>query len=585
MNMIVLVLLGAGLLAMSWHKWMNMALDYGRELYIPWRITCGQVLYKDIASLFGPFPPYCNALLFKIFGASIMTLVFFNILVVLGITVMIYRFFNYTMDQRTALFTSCAFLVLFAFQQSNLGWDQGNFSYICPYSYSVTYAVFFSFLGLDRFLEHDRSGKDVWLAMVGGAIGLTALCRFEIFVCMCLAIILGLVIKRKPLKAWILVLAGFSVPIGIAYLYFLTQLPFAQVGGSIFGFNEHWWEIFNQRYYLLTAGLDNPWANFKIMLATAACYGLVVIIFKFLCLGDELLEKKRKQVLGTILVIGGMVGIVWVGSLILCLPYNRIFKGMAAIEIFMVGYLTFLLVRHQRDEPMFGRLFPLWVMAVWGFLMLAKVFLNAQTHSEGFVYALPGTLLLVALFQGFVPQYFERVHQKGHLVKTLATILLILIFMKGLSSTLLVYQARNLYIRSGGEIMACGKGFKYRPSNEDIAIFINNVDKIMTRNSTFVAFPQGAMLNFLTKRINPLPYTNFSTAETVKFGEPEMLRSLKQNRPDYIILAEPVLPLNASHVHVIYPYLIRAWILTNYKIVWCANPRNVDSLTVLKRIL
>src|SRR5471030_2580367 len=94
LNPFILVVLGASLLHICWLKWRNIIFDYGRELYTPWRITCGQVLFKDIASLFGPFPPYWNALLFKVFGVSIMTLVLFNILLVAGITILIYRFFS-----------------------------------------------------------------------------------------------------------------------------------------------------------------------------------------------------------------------------------------------------------------------------------------------------------------------------------------------------------------------------------------------------------------------------------------------------------------------------------------------------------
>src|SRR5258708_3811448 len=97
LNPFILILLGAGLLHLSWQKWVNITVDYGRELYTPWQITCGQVLYKDIASLFGPLPPYWNALLFKIFGASIMTLAVFNIFLIAVITLLIYRFFSYTM--------------------------------------------------------------------------------------------------------------------------------------------------------------------------------------------------------------------------------------------------------------------------------------------------------------------------------------------------------------------------------------------------------------------------------------------------------------------------------------------------------
>src|SRR5258708_1877643 len=90
LDKVILLLLGAGLWSVSWQKWVNITVDYGRELYTPWLISGGSVLYKDVASLYGPLPPYCNALLFKVFGVSIMTLAVFNAFIVAGITALIY---------------------------------------------------------------------------------------------------------------------------------------------------------------------------------------------------------------------------------------------------------------------------------------------------------------------------------------------------------------------------------------------------------------------------------------------------------------------------------------------------------------
>ena len=59
----------------SWRKWPDPLIDFGRELYVPWQITEGRVLYRDIESLFRPLFPYVNALWFRLFGVSLTTLV------------------------------------------------------------------------------------------------------------------------------------------------------------------------------------------------------------------------------------------------------------------------------------------------------------------------------------------------------------------------------------------------------------------------------------------------------------------------------------------------------------------------------
>ncbi len=591
---LILAFLTAGLLHMSWHKWVNITLDYGRELYVPWRITCGQVLYKDIASLYGPFPPYWNALLFKVFGVSIMTLVLFNIFLVIGITILIYRTFSYTMDRRTALFASVAFLIILAFRQGITNQDQGNFSFICPYSHGVTYAVFFSLWAIDCFASHSRLGRDALLGVSGVFIGLTALCRFEIFIFLGLAIasgfISGGIIGRWPLqrflKAGALLLGGFCAPIGIAYLYFSTQLPISRVASSILGFTDQWREILRINYYQYITGLDHPGHNFKTMLTTAAFYGLVIIAFKCLYLGRGFFKKSDKRWQGVIFVLLGLAGIAQVAIWILRFPYDEIFRGLPVMIIIMMGYLSLLLWRHQRDENKISLILPLWVMTVWGLLMLTKVFLNSRVNSEGFVYAMPAVILFIGLFQYLIPQYFEQVYPKNHFVRTLASVLLLLIFIVGLRSIAHIYQLRNFPVRIGSDIIICKK-IPWYPNDveiSEIADFLKNADKIMSKDANFVVFPQGAILNFLTKRVNPLPHITIMGAEVVSFGEHEILRSFKEYKPDYVVLSSEM-PLGylTHRSGIRYAFTIKAWILANYRPVWPAHPEMDNMITVYKR--
>ena len=586
----ILIVLGAWLLRLSWQKWTNITLDYGRELYTPWRITCGQVLYKDIASLFGPFPPYWNALLFKIFGASIMTLALFNILLVIAITVLIYKIFSYTTDKGAAFFASAAFLSILAFKQSNTNsMDQGNFAYICPYSYSVTYALFFSLWAIAMFARHVRSGKDTWWLTIGALIGMTALCRFEIFIFLAIAIASGFILKgimghwplKRFLKAGGLALGGFFVPVGIAYSYFFTQLPLSQVASRILGFNDHWIEFFHNNYYRFLTGFGDPWHNFIVMLVTAACYCLVAIAFKCLCMGIDRIEKKSQRWPGAFFVILGLVGMVQAVSWVLSDHYHGIFYGLPMVVIFMVGYLSLLLARHKQDEEKLRRILPFFVMAVWGLLMLSKVFLNVQIDFEGFVYAMPGIMLFIVFFISIVPEHFERVHAKGHFVQTLASVLLVLVFIVGLKPTVQAYQSRRFSIQSGSDKIICDLFSTQEIGG--IASFLKDTDKIMGKDANFVVFPEGVMLNFLSKRVNPLPFITFISAEMISFGEQDMLSSFKGHRPEFVVLNDRFFREYSYQPGDIYPLGIRAWILANYHPVWPVHPEKGNIITVLKR--
>ncbi len=61
LDLLILLSLGglaAVLLAVSWRKWPDPLIDFGRELYLPWRISQGAVFGRDVESLYGPLSAY-----------------------------------------------------------------------------------------------------------------------------------------------------------------------------------------------------------------------------------------------------------------------------------------------------------------------------------------------------------------------------------------------------------------------------------------------------------------------------------------------------------------------------------------------
>ena len=81
----------AALVVWTWGKWPEAFIDFGRELYVPWRLAEGQRLYHDVAYFNGPLSPWLNAALFRIFGVSLRTLVLTNLAITALIAVVIWR--------------------------------------------------------------------------------------------------------------------------------------------------------------------------------------------------------------------------------------------------------------------------------------------------------------------------------------------------------------------------------------------------------------------------------------------------------------------------------------------------------------
>src|SRR5256885_11250095 len=100
----VAVLLTFGLgAALTWRKWPDATTDFGSQLYLPWRIASGEVLYRDINYLTGgPLSQLYHALLFKTFGVSMLPIFVSNLALGLGLLISLYWFFLKCADVWTA---------------------------------------------------------------------------------------------------------------------------------------------------------------------------------------------------------------------------------------------------------------------------------------------------------------------------------------------------------------------------------------------------------------------------------------------------------------------------------------------------
>ena len=82
------------LLKLSWRKWSDPQIDFGREVYIPWQLASGAKWLKDVDDLYGPLSRFIDAGLFRLFGPGIMILATANIVTYLVILALLYFLFR-----------------------------------------------------------------------------------------------------------------------------------------------------------------------------------------------------------------------------------------------------------------------------------------------------------------------------------------------------------------------------------------------------------------------------------------------------------------------------------------------------------
>jgi len=168
----VIAVAAAGMLAWSAGRWPDLLVDFGRELYLPWRIASGARLYADLAYLHGPLSPHLNALVFRLLGVSLRSLVLANLAILTVVIALLYRLLA-RVSSRAAAGAACVmFLGGFAFAHLT---GVGNYNWICPYAHELTHGIAAALAGIvavDRYAETERPR---WMALAGLAVGVTFL--------------------------------------------------------------------------------------------------------------------------------------------------------------------------------------------------------------------------------------------------------------------------------------------------------------------------------------------------------------------------------------------------------------------------
>ena len=177
LGIVALALLAAYFLATSWRRWPDPLIDFGRELYLPWQLSQGAVLYRDAEDFYGPLSQYFNAGLFRMFGPGLMVLVAANLVIFGAILASIYKLFRTAWGPGAALAAAAIFISIFSFSQFT---GFGNYNYATPYSHEATHGFLVCLLlvaALAAWVDESTPGRSF---IAGGLFGLTLVLKPEI---------------------------------------------------------------------------------------------------------------------------------------------------------------------------------------------------------------------------------------------------------------------------------------------------------------------------------------------------------------------------------------------------------------------
>ncbi len=530
-----------GLLVLSWRRWCDVVVDFGRELYVPWQLCSGKVLYRDIAHLSGPLSQYVNAAAFRVFGVSLATLVALNLAFLVALTAAIY----WTMrkihgGELTPALACVAFLVLSGYSHS-IGF--GNYNFVCPYAHELTHGtalVVALNLCLIRWIERGSLGAS---AGAGIFLGLAFLTKAEAFVAAlaCALVGVGLRIIARPSRVApdLALLAAASAVPPLAFLaFFANVLPAKEAARATLGaftpiFSSN---VTTSVFYVHGMGLDRPFASLPF--ARDVLYLLAGLLL--LEAGSPRLERRQGRLHPArgpryLCLLAGAGLVVLLVSLRGLHPRFLLVPETLPVFGLPLAGATFLRAWSLRHAPdLFARaaLAALW--ATFGLAFLLKIALRARADDYGFALAMPGYLLLLGALVGTPPRAPEEPGRNPRL-RAVFVLILLVDLVGTVAQSAFYYGRETLTVGRGTDAFLTYDREAY-PRGTDVTLALERIEARIPPDASFVVLPEGVMLNYLSRRPTPTRYVSFMPPEVTVFGEERMLAALDASAPPYVVL-------------------------------------------------
>jgi 4-amino-4-deoxy-L-arabinose transferase-like glycosyltransferase len=529
----------SGLIAMTWRKWPDMMLDFGLQLYIPWRISAGAVLYRDLAYMTGgPFSQCLDAILFGMCGVSFLTLALANLALLALLLLLVYRSFYQAADQLTALMSCLAILLVFAFSHYS---DYGIFNYVTPYCQEIYHGLILAIAAVALLAKWVAAQKRSAALAAGFCCGLVFLTKPEVFLALAAAVVAGLLLAwritgqgKTAVKGLALMTLAGAVPLAAFLAYFLR---FANLQQSLKWTCGAWMPVLTTKamdspLFRWCLGLDTP--GFHLARMFGDYLGLGAIVFLSATIFRRRGQSGREAAF-FLLVTAPLAGLAWWFDWVECAH---------SLPLLCLTTLALLLWRARRAGWNPPSIFmTLW--AVFSLVLLAKLGLYSRIWHYGFALAMPAFLTALYLLLCLVPEFLQRFNVPRNLWRGLACILLLTGFTQLILFSKFVYQQKTVSVGEGADMLwTFGPGFaptdlhkgQTRPAGLLMGQALSWMQANTPADSTLAVLPAGVMLNYMLRRPNPTPYLRWNPPELAVFGQANMTRAVQQAKPDYIVL-------------------------------------------------
>jgi lipid-A-disaccharide synthase-like uncharacterized protein len=327
-------------------------------------------------------------------------------------------------------------------------------------------------------------------------------------------------------------LACSCVPVFMFFGYFVSVMPFGQAVRAVCG---SWIGLLGtgvakNSYYVRLMGLDNPVGNVLAMVYHAV---LVIITIGTVFFLSYFLRRCKDKLAVVCLCMALLTA---TASLVLFVNLYAVGRSLPLLTFLSFLFLFALHVTAQKGYEERGRrLNPMLLLSVFSVFLLLKMILFSRIFHYGFYLALPSAVLLVSMLVWYLPEWFGRMYPGGSVFRIVMLAMIVILSLRFTQTSNRMYKEKNYSIGAGNDrIVTLNRQYDVRsvPADRAVEWIRANLDE----KETFVVLPEGVMLNYLTKRVNPTPYTNFMVPEMLRYREDTILDAFKNNSPDFFVL-------------------------------------------------
>lgn len=489
---------------------LNPVIDAGREVYIPFRIFNGEVLYKDIFNIYGPLAYQINAFAYFILKPEIFSLGIFGSIsaftTILTIYFILKEIFSDFDKKRLVGMCLLPFIVgILSF---------GTFNYTLPYAFSMTYGLTFCLLSVLFLIKFSKTQnvqnanpKFAYLSglFAGGALA----CKYEFMTYFVFAFLFLLCSKKLKIKEILFTLLSLAalplLSFGTLFLQGMTIDDLIRTSKILKTMAE------TESLQYLYKNFTGTYFNISILFENIRNSFAVIVLASLGYFSTKIYPKDKFLSLVTAFLL--LSGIFYIGS---------------------SGYSLFAMINAVLFIAFIKKIFqnkPVFIFMIFAMFLSLKTFFSTNIKVYG-TYTLPFLILSVLSF------VYKINFSKNETVKSAAKSAVCFLAV-GIMLISANQSAKNL----GAKIHSDGafeNGIIH--TYPYIAKSLNELSDFMKTETKpadkVVIMPESQFLNFTTKRAGDNLYDSLTPMYFETFGEENVIRHFKETKPEYFVLTD-----------------------------------------------